>query len=321
VTNRLRGWLWLLLWSGLSSLAALSGTRFFHFENAGRDEALVRELQPRLLKRVEAYHQQLGVYPADTLRIIIARNLSDYRAMNNHAKGIIEFSAATYSFADRTIRMQAPRELNSYGRLSDILFHEYLHAQVDKLWPDAPLWFHEGVAVYYSEGISAERMARFAWNGLFGIRRPLAEMESEYPKNPGEWEAFYTQSALAVRFLKSHREAAYYRLWDSGGKGRSFEGCFYRSFGESTREFSMDYERVLKQEVMLMVLLAASSLLWGVLPIILLLAWLKRKIWSDPKVIRIWEAEEKDEEIDRPEDVFRPYYHRGHRQGYNDPED
>jgi hypothetical protein len=310
------------LFSLLAALALTASPTALRFKYAPRDAALAQELSVKLRQRINDFNRSMGVYPSDTLHLVLTADETDYHRWTEGNKGVIEFADAFYDPVQDVIVIRSPRARHNYDQLGQILFHEYLHFRIDRLWPDAPLWFHEGTAVYFSEGISLDRGADFAWRYLLGARMTLEQMRGDYPHSPAQWGLFYTQSAMAVRQLWNHDRNGFYRLWELGGRGRGFDWCFLRGFGTTARDYSDDFTRILKREIILQTMVASSSLIWGVLPLVLLAGWLKRKLWSDPKIIRTWDAEgiteqetppppqnEEEPAQDRPEDdePFRPY--------------
>lgn len=184
--------------------------------------------------------------------------------------------------------MKNPKYLKNVSNIRKLLLHEYIHHFVGSFWKDPPLWFNEGMAVYFSNDMGIERELNFAKNYILGNSRQLEQMKSMYPENMIEWESFYAKSGLAVKYLYTKKRRSFYRLWDKARTTGNFETAFLNSFFMTTRTFSDQFEVYSKTHFKTAILMASTGLIWGVLPLVLVVGVIRKKI-KNKKTVESWE--------------------------------
>lgn len=259
------------------------------FRYHSRDRRLMEELLPKFIVDITDFHRTIGFYPRIEGEVIIAPNRDYYQKVISGHSGIIEFSEAIYTPAERRIYIRNPRDLKNIARLRRIVLHEYIHLFLDSQFNNVPLWFHEGMAVFFSGDLTFERELRYARDYLLGNSLTLNEMVSRYPDSRIRWESFYAKSALAVKYLYNNNREEFYELWDYNESSVDFSLAFFRSFNLTTRQFSIMLEDHLSRRFRLEILLAFTGIVWGILPVILLLAWLRKK-WMNRKIKKNWDS-------------------------------
>ncbi|MBN2461247.1 MAG: hypothetical protein JXB60_06530 [Candidatus Cloacimonetes bacterium] len=233
------------------------------------------------------------------MKIFIATDEEEYLSHAGRTSGIIEFSEAFFNPGDQTIYIRNPRKLKNFSSLHRILLHEYVHLLVAYYWQDTPLWFNEGMAVYFSNDLSINREFNFVINYILGNSRKLAEMTSGYPVNSIEWESFYAHSALAVKYLYTRKRRNFIYFWDLAFPGRNFTSAFTRAFLITPTQYSRIFENYARSHFRMEILLATTGLIWSILPLVLIAGFIRKKI-INRKVKRGWEVEEYEE--DKSED-------------------
>lgn len=144
------------------------------------------------------------------------------------------------------------------------------------------------MAVYFSGDMGIDRELNFAKNYILGNSRPLTQMKQGYPKNMIEWESFYAKSGLAVKYLYNKKRRSFYRLWDKARTTRNFETAFLSSFYMTTNTFSDVFEDYSKTHFRIEIILASTSIIWGVLPLVLIVGVIRKKI-KNKKTVENWE--------------------------------
>ncbi len=246
-----------------------------------------------LNKNIDLFQRRIGVYPDFPLEIVIAVDANEYIKFTNSKQKIIEFSSAVYNRRLNTIYVRSPEELNSFYRINKILLHEYIHAFVSHYFKKIPLWFNEGMSVYFSNDLGYNREINFIWNRLAGNTRTLNQMVTSYPKNRIEWESFYAKSGLAVKYLATNKKQQFYRFWSLAEQGKDFSTAFRMSFYQSISDYSFSFEVYSRSHFHYGLLLASSSLIWGVLPLVFLISVLKRKL-KNRRITREWKKMEME---------------------------
>jgi len=231
----------------------------------------------------------VGSYLDIPVNVVIAPNSKVYEDWTSQQAAIMEFSTGFYNRRNRTIFLKNPRYLKNVSNIRKLLLHEYIHHFVFAYWKDPPLWFNEGMAVYFSKDMGIERELNFAKNYILGNSRPLKKMEKTYPANMIEWESFYAKSGLAVKYLYSKKRKTFYNLWDKAESTGNFEIAFLNSFFMTTKTFSDQFEDYSKNHFRAEILMASTGLIWGLLPIILVIGVIRKKI-KNKKIVETWES-------------------------------
>jgi hypothetical protein len=230
----------------------------------------------------------VGSYLDIPVNVVIAPDSKVYDGWTNQHSAILEFSSGFYHRQSRTIFLKNPKYLKNISNIRKLLLHEYIHHFVGSFWKDPPLWFNEGMAVYFSNDMGIERELNFAKNYILGNSRQLEQMKKAYPVNMIEWESFYAKSGLAVKYLYTKKRRSFYRLWDKAGSTGNFEIAFLNSFFMPTRTFSDQFEVYSKTHFKTAILMASTGLIWGVLPLILIVGVIRKKIKNE-KTVESWE--------------------------------
>ena len=282
----------LLCWVAVAAMEARADNLLV--QCAPKDIPLANAITQNLQPLIDDFQTKIGFYPQFPLRIVIAEDHAAYQKLVSNSSGVLEFSQAHYNRSQQAIYVRHPGDLARVDMLGTVLLHEYIHAYVDHYWRDPPLWFHEGMAVYFTEGVGVERSARYALNDLFGIPLTLPQM-SYYPKDATAWETFYTKSALAVQFFYTQHRKEFYTFWDEAPRnGGRFTNALLLSTGMTEGDFGRALEQWLKVKVRWEAMLATSSLIWGLMPLLMMLGRL-RLHRKNRRIEQDWEAEIPDE--------------------------
>lgn len=145
-------------------------------EHDQRDAKIALQLGNNLQENISKFQKSIGQYPKLKTQLVIATSEDDYRNRFRSRKEIMEFSQAFYSPSRKTIFIRNPRDKIKYNRLNRIVFHEYLHHFVFHYFYNAPLWFHEGMAVYFSGDFSQQREINLAIQYFLRNTLSLKEM-------------------------------------------------------------------------------------------------------------------------------------------------
>lgn len=254
------------------------------------DRQIMKELLPLIVADISGFQRAIGFYPDIEGEIVVSPDREYYQKIISGFSGIVEFSEALYIPSERTIYIRNPRDLRDFRRLQKIVLHEYIHLFLDSVFYDVPLWFHEGMAVFFSGDLSFDRELLYARDFLLGNSLTLNEMVHQYPESRIRWESFYAKSALAVKYLYNEKREEFYNLWEYSATRTDFGEAFFRAFNLTPHQFSPLVEEHLKRRFRIEILLAFTGIIWGTLPVILLFAWLRKK-WINRKIKQDWEKE------------------------------
>jgi hypothetical protein len=209
--------------------------------------------------RSEPGAQELGEHLAEVLPEALAgfarrSRLAPPQSVTVFACATIEsFAAYTGSrragaTATRRGIFVSPKPENTPSRLPGLLIHELSHlVQIQALGAISfvrrvPIWFTEGLAVYWSDGVGAEscseeRARELLRTGvIFELRSSGSLVERDGTKGSQlSQHEFYREAGMFVAFLDQRHEGALLVLL-RGLEKSSFEDAFLAAFGESLSE-------------------------------------------------------------------------------------
>lgn len=244
----------------------------------------------------------LGVYPKARVKIYIVHGEENYQKLSLGKAEIVEFSDAFYSGKERVIYIRSQDQI--YENYLKILLHEYIHWYLEELFISAPLWFHEGMATYFSGQMGYDRYLLYLRESLINPKSDLFRIGYFYPENRADWPRFYLSSAMAVRYMQDKHPEQWARFWDivaayhhQGQKVR-FSEAFAAAYHTTLWDFHQDFERYSKRQGYLYLIVVANSLIFVFLAVLMLFAARKRRrrLRSLPDLPDIPEPEDKDEE-------------------------
>ena len=255
--------------------------------SAPKDTAYADLIVKQLHQRINAFQMELGVYPIKPLVIKILPSRKDYRMITAGKGKLVESSEAFYSPSEKIIYVRSPEQITS-ELYDNVLMHEYIHWFLDEVMDNVPLWFHEGMALYYSGQFGFQSYYEFTRYRFLGYRLSLNEMTYHYPANRSYWNMFYLTSVFAVNHLQSAEHTNWQKFWDAVGfsynrltpgsrKQVDFISAFNYSFQRSLYAFSKDFDKTLKRYGWQFPLIGINAVLFSLVPFILLIAWFRHR--------------------------------------------
>lgn len=267
----------------------ISNTDFvIHCQPKQREFA--QEISIQLQERIDNFQKKLGVYAHKRVKIYIAKDSNQYQEWINTRTKIVEHSSAFYSTKTRAIYIRPLSDGKIFEKRFTILLHEYIHFFVHLHWDNPLLWFNEGMAVFFSEGISFRREIGLVRDQFLNIALPLKKIYT-YPDKRIYWEAMYAKSAKGLEFLFKKETDNFYRLWDYSKKTRDFRYCFKKAFRDTPENFSNRFEEKIESSTKTKALLLSLAFTWSILPFLVLIVWLIKKI-KNYYIVKSWEDEE-----------------------------
>lgn len=278
--------------------------------SAAKDTKYSEIIIKRLHQRISAFQMELGVYPISPLYIKILPTRNEYRLLTSGKGKIVESSEAFYSPKERVIYMRSPDQL-VLENYDDVLMHEYIHWFLDETLENAPLWFHEGMALYYSGQFNFQTYYGFSRYRFLGYKLSLNDMAYRYPADRSYWEMFYLTSVFAIDNLRSKHNQEWQDFWNRIGFvynrsiGRDtaksdFIRMFNASFRMSLYAYSKQFDKTLSRYSWQFPLVGINAIIFSFLPFVVVLGWLKsrRKLRRMPESIEIIEETEDSTIVD-----------------------
>lgn len=188
------------------------------------------------------------------------------------------------------------------NRFEQALLHELTHLYLYRLYPsleDAgfPGWFHEGLAVSISRGLN-RNMHRALIRGKLTRRfYTLEQLSRIYHTSSILSELAYAQSVIAAQCLEDFYGEGFFRsLFDEIRQGYSFMSAFDRAAGEPLEEFQNRYFEELHRRYNILVALTDTSVLFILLPLLVLVAYFIR-ILRNRIITARWIAEGRSGDV------------------------
>jgi hypothetical protein len=255
-----------------------------------KDSKKIHSVMTLVLPKIDQFQRKIGNYPHFKVPIHFAHNHNEYKTYTqNYKSEILEFSSAFFSSKEKSIFVKDFYSIPATQQISDIILHEYIHVFIHHYFPNAPLWFHEGMAVYYSSGISTQREYRAIYDQLSDYPLQIYQMQNKYPKNRNEWEAFYGKSAITVRYLSTTYKKAMLDFWHTNKTGQNFYHRFQRYFFMNQFQITQRMNTYMNAYAKRAIIIVIFSLLPIFIPFVLIVSWIRRKIQfsklpDDPEV-------------------------------------
>lgn len=278
-------------------ISNLSGKTLYKFDNIHifaeeSQKKLAETISFQLNNNISNFQKSIGAYDDNLVQIIIAKDGAEYHSWTQKSSTIIEFSSAFYNNKNRTIFLKNPSNLRSLNTINRVLLHEYIHHFINLHIKNPPLWFNEGMAVYFSGDLGINREFNFIKNYLLGNSRELEMMIYGYPQNRVEWESFYAKSALAIKYLASKRSQSFFNFWNYVFESGNFNSAFIKSFSFTPKDFSALFEEYARSHFHAEIFMASSGIIWGLMPLILIIGVIRKKI-KTRKIATKWGIEEE----------------------------
>lgn len=285
--------------------------------SAAKDTAYSNIIIKRLHQRINAFQMELGVYPINPLYIKILPTKAEYRNLTGGKGKIVENSQAFYSPYDKVIYVRSPDQL-TLENYDAVLMHEYVHWFLDETLENVPLWFHEGMAMYYSGQFGFQSYYNFTRYRFLGIKLSLNDMARQYPADRSYWEMFYLTSSFAIDNLNSKHNPEWQDFWNRVGfvynrsvnritERSDFIHVFNASFKMSLYAYSKQFDKTLGRYSWQFPLVGINAFIFSLLPFVLMIAWFKsrRRMRRMPDNLPLTEYDEANEsDIDDEADDY-----------------
>lgn len=239
---------------------------------------LVREMLDEAIDQIQ---MDTGIYIDEGPEIYLVPDNQSYQRLSLGRERIVEFSDAFYSSREKRIYIKA--QLQPSQEYIKILIHEYTHWFLEQVFDGATLWFHEGMAMLYAHQIAPESYIFFTQQRFFGRHSDLFQMSYEYPSNQSQWQIYYLTSLFAVSYLKDKKPGQWRKFWfqtatnHRQGKRTLFIRNFNYSFETSLLDFNAEFRDYSKRLAWQYLILGINSILFAILPFLLILVYHKRK--------------------------------------------
>ncbi|MCK9328651.1 MAG: hypothetical protein PHY08_05230 [Candidatus Cloacimonetes bacterium] len=263
-----------------------------------KDEKFNTYIKTNLAKSIVNFQMKLRTFPDIETIINIAPDEQTFSDWLNSNKIIFKNTQAFCNLNKNEIFIKNPKEIGNNKKMISILLHEYIHLFISYHWKDAPLWFHEGLAVYFTEGLSFNHVFNFMSNYAFHQSYLLKKYAYEYPNNQANIAPYYFQASFIVKKIYNESPVKLYKLFEYSDFNNTFNKSFYNAFSKSQEEYLTEFEKKIVSFFYFNLYFGFLSTLWILLPIILIIARI-RKQYHNKKILEEWELETLKNEIEK----------------------
>lgn len=177
------------------------------------------------------------------------------------------------------ISMLEPRGAEAVD-LPEVFRHELAHVALEEAAAGhhVPVWFNEGLAISLSGENRYDRLQLLVKSTLAGQLLPLSELDRSFPADHAAVGIAYAESADFVRFLDQKADhARFVSMVSRVHDGDAFDRALADAYGSDLRKLEFQWRSQVEHRYSIWPLLAGGSLIWGVVMVVLVLAYAKKK--------------------------------------------
>jgi hypothetical protein len=273
-----------------------------------KDQKFANELKMLFSEKMDKFQKKIKQFPDIHVYIRITPNDAFYKDLIKSKPKILEFSQGFTDLRTKEIFLKNPRSIRNLDEYNELVLHEYIHLFVNYYWADAPLWFHEGMAVYFSEGISFEKYSNFMRIYTYKPMNLLKEYPTVYPDKTSLYEAYYFQAAQAVKNLVDEEPDRFYSLWDK--RNMKFNDAWFTNFNTSWYVYINNFDSQIQKNFLNGIIFTLISLIWMAIPFLIIIGAIRKKL-INKRIMKEWEKTQIEEE---------PYIYISAEEQENNPE-
>ncbi|MDP9001260.1 MAG: peptidase MA family metallohydrolase [Myxococcota bacterium] len=180
--------------------------------------------------------------------------------------------------------------------LVELLRHELAHLALSDAVAGhhVPRWFDEGLAIYESGELPWARRLALADASLGRRLLPLADLDRGFPIDRYEVNVAYAESADFVSFLQRDVDRARFgSLVERVRAGTQFDRALEDAYGTDLRKLEYEWREEVSRRFGLVPALTGGGLLWVLIVVLAIAAWVKRRRQAKAKLAR-WAREEAE---------------------------
>jgi len=268
-------------------------------------ENLVPLLKNKLSDEIIRFQFQMQKYPDIEIELHIAPDKVTYDTWREQYNVTITDSGGFAVSESNKIFIANQRQSITNDSVIRTILHEYIHLFIYHYFSDAPLWFHEGMAIYFSRQMSFSYAFQFITDHAFHREYLLIKYAYNYPANIANIEPFYYQSYSIIKKIVEDKPANIVNLFEASEKysatvgagfqptrnhfEQAFTSVFYKTPEDYLTVFEKDMNTFFKRNLYLGIMM----LTWLLFPIFLIIAKIKQNKKAK-ELLEKWEAEDME---------------------------
>jgi hypothetical protein len=183
--------------------------------------------------------------------------------------------------------------------LVELMRHELTHVALSDAvaGQHVPRWFDEGFAIHESGELPWSRFKTLADASMSHRLLPFAELDRGFPNDKYEVTVAYAESADFVRFLMRDDERARFgSLVERVRGGKAFERALDDAYDTDLRKLEFEWREEVGQRFGVVPMLTGGGLLWVLIVVLAVAAWVKRRRRAKAKLAQ-WAREEAEMDL------------------------
>ncbi len=195
------------------------------------------------------------------------------------------------------LSMLEPRGADAVD-LDEVFRHELAHVALEDAvrGKHVPVWFNEGLAISLSGEPAWARRATLWQATLSGTLIPVAELDRSFPRDGAKVGIAYAESADFMGFLTRKADRMRFSaMIERVRDGQEFDRAVAEAYGSELRRLEFEWRGDLERRFSVIPVLTGGGLVWGVVMVVLVLAYVRRRHRSKAILAR-WEREEAIED-------------------------
>ena len=254
-------------------------TRHFSFFYHPKTTDYVKPVINSSDEELERLSKLLGIDSVDSIEVRIARTTKEMKEVKP-GRPPQEWAMGIAMKGERIILMSlTPPGGGDLGGLRELFLHEVVHI----LTYDAtgrknlPIWFNEGIAIHLSGEFSFARHKTLLGAALRNDLLPISSLDRHYPDHGRDINIAYAQSADLVRFINRQYGADIVpELFKRLRRGDEFQPALEALCKRSLKQIEAQWLKSLNVQYRWIPSLTGGGALWGIITILLILAYFRR---------------------------------------------
>ena len=283
----------------------LSASINIKIQYSGQKESLHNMTRKIFKQDIIRYQNFLGIEQGKSFNIdcIIASNKKEFSELLGH--NTPDWLAGVMDYRDNIIILKSPEFDNiSHQQYERTIKHELVHYLQNTVVPLSitPNWFDEGIAEYLvkSHDIRSQIILSRALNKEKLI--PLDKLNFAISPNRTKSRLAYSESASVVDFLViAYGEEAVRKILKGIRKGLTFAEAWKLATGMNYDYLGFHWKKYIKKRYKYIFLLDFKYLIWLIMPVLVILGYVIKKI-TNQKIKTRWDEEELDDETENATD-------------------
>lgn len=264
---------------------------------------LVDQLAETLRTEWPRIEQELGVDVDDALVIRIGRNPDEMAALAPPRAPPPAYAVGVaYPASGLVLLTLSAPETWERPDVLQVLAHELSHVALHRAAGGHPVprWFTEGVAIHQARERSFERMQTLWEATVRGTVLPLDDLSRRFPSRPHEVSVAYAESADFVEWLlrRGDDNRQFAALIGRLSRGQPFETAVSQTWSAGIGQLEHEWREGLNERYGAMPLLLGTGVIWVLISLLVVLAWLRRRR-DARRTLSQWAVQERDADAAR----------------------